>query len=240
MRKALQGVSQVVSLRLLYSNLNRRSKKETERLHRLAKPERVRVKDDLPSIHSDDESDDGEEWSSGLELSEDGSEVMIPNSEDESGEDSGEDTSLSTPAPRRREKKLDSDEEEMPYETAPRTAKTSWDSESEGGKGIERLPIKLSDGRVKKSEAKVFLHRDDEESAGDTDEEPPEPPEPTRVEDVATGARFGRAAVVDVVSTKSRKARVQAAKEQIAGICQEIVSDPENSVCGCNICPEHS
>ena len=203
----------------------------------MTRPERVKVQDDLPSIHSDDESDDGEEWSSGVELSEDEDGSVISDPEDNSLEENARSHS---PAPRRKEKRPDSDEEEMPYETAPRRAKASWESGSENGKGIERLPIKLSDGRIKKSEAKVFLHQDEEEVDNESEAEPSEPPEPVRVEDVATGARFGRASVVDVVSTKSRKARVQAAKEQIAGICQEIVSDPENSVCGCNISSERN
>ena len=51
-----------------------------------------------------------------------------------------------------------------------------------------------------------------------------------KVEDVSTGARFGRPAVVDVIGQRSRKARIQGAKEQIAGLCQEILGDPENSV----------
>jgi nucleolar complex protein 3 len=39
---------------------------------------------------------------------------------------------------------------------------------------------------------------------------------------------------VDVVTTKSRKERIHAAKEQIASICQEIVGDPEDGVrCFC-------
>ncbi|KAJ2991320.1 hypothetical protein NUW54_g8224 [Trametes sanguinea] len=40
-----------------------RSKKETERLRQLHKPVRKPVEDDLPSIHSHDEDEDG--WSSG-------------------------------------------------------------------------------------------------------------------------------------------------------------------------------
>lgn len=51
-----------------------------------------------------------------------------------------------------------------------------------------------------------------------------------KVEDVSTGARFGRPAVIDIIGNKSRTARIQGAKDQIAGICQEIIADPENSV----------
>ncbi|CAE7127135.1 unnamed protein product [Rhizoctonia solani] len=52
---------------------------------------------------------------------------------------------------------------------------------------------------------------------------------PPVIEDVATGARFGRPAVRDIVSQKSRKARIEAAKEQLASICQDIMAEPENS-----------
>ena len=61
----------------------------------------------------------------------------------------------------------------------------------------------------------------------------------SRVEDVSTGARFGRPAVVDVIAQKSRKARIQGAKEQIAGLCQEILGDPENSVWVSSAVPRH-
>jgi nucleolar complex protein 3 len=120
---------------------------------------------------------------------------------------------------------------EMPYETLPRKRRPSWETQADTG--IQRLPIKLADGRIEKRGTKsVPLPVPTEESSGsDTDTvEIAKPAVPQR-EDVATGARFGRPAVVDVVSTRSRKARIQAAKEQIAGICQEIVADPENSVC---------
>ena len=109
----------------------------------------------------------------------------------------------------------------------------SWEPESDKEKGIERLPIKLADGRIQKSGNKVFLDDSEEsgldsdtESAGHQAQNVPQ----LKVEDVSTGARFGRPAVVDVIGQKSRKARIQGAKEQIAGICQDILGDPENSV----------
>ena len=80
---------------------------------------------------------------------------------------------------------------------------------------------------MKRARATAFEEEEEEESE---EEEPEAPQDSFKVEDVSTGARFGRPAVVDVIMMKSRKARIQAAKEQIAGICQEIVSDPENSV----------
>lgn len=195
------------------------------------KPERVPVKDALPSVNSDDEDEEEdleEEWSSGVDLSEDDDGSSIPDS-DSVLSDQDDDASTSQ-APRRKKKKTDTDDEEMPYETGTRKTTDTWKSDPEKKKGIERLPIKLADGHIQKSKSKVFLDVE-EESVEESEEEETSVPEPrSRVEDVATGARFGRLAVVDVVSIKSRKARVEAAKEQIAGISQEIVADPENSV----------
>ncbi|KAG9125943.1 hypothetical protein FRC07_005521 [Ceratobasidium sp. 392] len=93
----------------------------------------------------------------------------------------------------------------------------------------ERLPIKLGDGRIQSTGARAVASEsesEDEEEELDQDEEPVS----RAVEDVATGARFGRPAVRDVVQQKSRKARIEAAKEQLASICQEIMAEPENSL----------
>lgn len=68
-------------------------------------------------------------------------------------------------------------------------------------------------------------------SDGDEEEDLKHQPE-VRVEDITTGARFGRAAIADIISQPSRKRRVEAAKEQIADICQEILAEPENGVRG--------
>ncbi|KAI0695905.1 nucleolar complex-associated protein-domain-containing protein [Cytidiella melzeri] len=202
-----------------------RSKKETERLHRMHKPTRAVVKDDLPSVHSGDE-DNAEEWSSGLDL------IDSSADEDELSDimSEGGSSSASSRAPRRKKTKHpESDNEEMPYETQPRRSRVAWTPESDDEQAVKRLPIKLADGRVKQSSSRVFLPR--EEQITEDDDEPisPHAVEQSRVEDVSTGARFGRPAVRDVVGNKSRKARIQAAKEQIADICQEIVADPENS-----------
>ena len=115
----------------------------------------------------------------------------------------------------------------MPYETVPRKRRRSWESEEED-EGITRLPIKLQNGEVLRSKQKILARELEEEANSDTEQSVQEEV-PVR-EDVSTGARFGRPAVVDVVSQKSRRARIQAAKEQIASICQDIVADPENSV----------
>ena len=181
-----------------------RSKKETLRLHKLNRPIRQPVKDDLPDItsHSEDEG----EWSSNVG-SDDFEEGSFQGS---GGEGFSEDSDV-----------------EMPYETAPRPRRPSWDEDSNNE--VQRLPIKLLDGQVKN--VGVKLRRTREESSEESDDEEyvkelaPEPRE-----DASLGNRLGRRSVVDVVTTKSRKERVHAAKEQIASICQEIVGDPEDSV----------
>ncbi|KAI0670464.1 nucleolar complex-associated protein 3 [Trametes maxima] len=208
-----------------------RSKKETERLRQLNKPVRKPVEDDLPSLNSDD--DEENDWSSNVSGLED-----VSTDEDASENEELSEAESSTSAAdkkRRRKRKEDSDEEELPFEVQPRRRRPSWEPDSDKEKGIERLPIKLADGRIQKSGDKVFLD-DEEESGPDSDEESEdgrggaEAAQRSRVEDVSTGARFGRPAVVDVIGQKSRKARIQGAKEQIAGLCQEILGDPENSL----------
>ena len=145
--------------------------------------------------------DDEESWSSGIEDSQLGS------IDDDSN--------------------LDSDTE-MPYEMAPRKRRPSWDSTEENN--INHLPTKLADGQIKKSVIKPTAIVSTDDSEEDEDPDLGEQEERYRVEDVSTGARFGRPAVIDVISSSSRKARIQGAKDQIAGICQEIISDPENNV----------
>lgn len=120
------------------------------------------------------------------------------------------------------------EDEEQPYEQKLRSA-PSWSQASKGT--IPRLPIKLSDGRVVKTGERTLKETD-----SDTDDEADQKvsqktsPKERRVEDVATGARFGRPSVIAVLSNTSRKSRIQLAKEQIASICQDILADPENSV----------
>ncbi|KAH9934778.1 nucleolar complex-associated protein-domain-containing protein [Fomitopsis serialis] len=177
-----------------------RSKKETERLHRLHKP-----------VHEDD-------WGSSVG----------DDTEDEEEDLADAASAVCVRGPRKKPK-AGSDEEEMSYETIPRKRRPSWDPEEKTEKGVERLPIKLSDGRIQKSKDKVILDAEETEENEDYPEEDEPIPE-YKVEDVSTGARFGRPAVVDVIGNKSRKARIQGAKEQLAGICQEIVAEPENSI----------
>ncbi|THH03855.1 hypothetical protein EW145_g5953 [Phellinidium pouzarii] len=165
--------------------------------------------------HSEDEA-----WSSGID------EEDLPIVSD----DSEASTSSLAVRTRQRVGHVNSDDEEMPYETLPRVQKKSWDSDEE--KGIARLPIKLQNGRIQQTGGKRHPQGrvDSDEGSSEELDEQNVKGEVFTVEDVSTGARFGRPAVVDVVLTKSRKARVQAAKEQIASISQEIVGDPENSL----------
>jgi nucleolar complex protein 3 len=173
-------------------------------LHKLNKPIRQPVNDNLPDVssHSEDEG----EWSSNI-----GDESFGGGSPKDSGDEELEENS----------------DGEMPYETAPRPRRPSWDEDSDYE--VQRLPIKHSDGRVENVGVKLRKTRD--QSSEESDEEEPAKeltPEPR--EDATLGSRFGRRSVVDLVTTKSRKERIHAAKEQIASICQEIIGDPEDGV----------
>ncbi|TFK76480.1 NOC3p-domain-containing protein [Pluteus cervinus] len=180
-----------------------RSKAETKRLHALNKPKRAARPSSLPSLSSSDGEDSG---GVGFDSSD----------TDDTGDEEHPSTS----------DEPDSDRE-MDYEQGARKTKKYWDSSA--SRAIPRLPIKLANGELQ--ELKPTAQLPSQESSDD-ESDASEGPEstPMRVEDVATGARFGRPAVLDVVQMKSRKSRIAAAKEQIAGICQEIISDPENSL----------
>jgi nucleolar complex protein 3 len=194
-------------------------------LRRLDRPTcRVPVDDDLPSVNS--HTDDEEVWSS--DIREDLSEVDSGLSEGFSEDDAlTEDEQFDSSKPHFRTKRAANDsDDEMSYEAIPRRRRPSW---SDGEVVIDRLPIKLRDGKIKRTGPKLVVQaQSEEESEVRSPERWPEP-EPTR-EDITTGARFGRLSVIGVISNPSRKSRIQLAKEQIANICQEIVGDPENSV----------
>lgn len=171
--------------------------------------------DDLPSINSDDE-DDEDSWDSNIEDSD------ISGDENDDLSLEGDGYSVQS----------ENSDEEMPYETKPRKPQREPEATE-----LQRLPIKLADGKIQRTGIKAInpnskpeVPSDSDEDESDSEEEQEEPPQHT-TEDVSTGARFGRPAVVDVLKTNSRKAKVEKAKEQIAGICQEILADPENSVC---------
>ncbi|KAK1232239.1 hypothetical protein PQX77_004613 [Marasmius sp. AFHP31] len=194
-----------------------RSKKETARLHQLNKPTRkAPIEDDLPSVDSHDEDDS--EWSSNI------------SSGEENGDENFMEDRLSGSGDEDSNANSDSDIE-MPYEKAPRILR---DESKHKNPGVQRLPIKLADGSLLKTGRREEANTSDASRSDDEDEDEDEIDEefaqPQLRDDVATGARFGRAAVIDVVSTKSKKARIQAAKDQIASICQDIMAEPENSL----------
>lgn len=162
------------------------------------------MEDDLPDInrHSEDEG----EWNSSIGSDDFGGRCSKSGGGDNLSEDS---------------------DVEMPYETAPRPRRPSWDENSDDG--VQRLPIKLLDGKVKNVGTKLRSTRDGSREESDKEEAAKEPtPEPR--EDATLGSRLGRRSVVDVVTIKSRRERIYAVKEQIAGICQEVIGDPEDSV----------
>jgi nucleolar complex protein 3 len=179
------------------------------RLHEMTKPVQKReVHDDLPPLNSDDE--DVGSWGSDIE-----SDELVDSDDNESLSDTN---SIS-----------ENSDNEMPYETSAHTRRHLWDSPKSE---VQRLPIKLPDGRIKGIGTKAITTKTVPVSSEDEDgmSGPESEPEPLKVEDVSTGARFGRVSVVDVLQTKSRKQRIEIAKVQIAGICQDILADPENSV----------
>ncbi|KAH7889728.1 nucleolar complex-associated protein-domain-containing protein [Phlebopus sp. FC_14] len=196
-----------------------RSKKETERLHQFHKPIRRPKLDHLSSVDSHDE--DEYSWSSGIDgsddaISSDGASVFREqvSSRDESPTANDSDSDV-----------------EMPYERIPRKRRASPHSEMRGQ--VPGLPIKLLDGRVQatgKMTAIPVPSDDDGDSELPVHFPSATSAEEIRVEGVATGARFGRPAVVDIVGNPSREARIQGAKEQIASICQEIIAEPEDSL----------
>ena len=221
-----KGISRCGLLHLvgdLSCKLCTRSKREQDRLHRFDRPvRRAPVDDDLPSVNS--HTDDEEVWSS--DIGGDSSEVDSGLSEDAaSEEDEPPESDDSGHRPRAKRAGTNSDAE-MSYEAAPRRRRPSW---SEGESVVDRLPIKLLDGQIQRTGHRSVVKVQSEESEEENAPGGVLEPEPPR-EDITTGARFGRLSIFDVIGNKSKKLRIQLAKEQIAGICQEIVADPENSV----------
>ncbi|CAG7846656.1 SubName: Full=Related to NOC3 protein, required for maturation and intranuclear transport of pre-ribosomes {ECO:0000313/EMBL:CCA77808.1} [Serendipita indica DSM 11827] len=185
-----------------------RSKKETNRLFALQKvPYKQSAPKPPPSASPLDDS--SSDWSSGVDDIE-----LDSNDSEDDGEASQDDEDSS----------VDSSDEEQSYERQPRGRST--ENEKEKRKTIPRLPIKLPGGQIQQTgvrEGSVV-------SSGEEEEEEPLRPIESSTKRNFTGARFGRASVADVVSIRSGRERGQAAREQIAGICQDILSEPENSL----------
>ncbi|KAF9503148.1 hypothetical protein BS47DRAFT_1386499 [Hydnum rufescens UP504] len=182
-----------------------RSKHEEKRLHKLTKPARIHADhDDLPSIASHD--DDPQLWDS--DLGKDSGSEGDPEGDSDLDSDGSESDG---PA---------SSDTEQSYERQPRVRAPSreaprWNP-SKTGSLAGPAPEELSDS--------------DSDASSTGPKSRPDAHPGSRVEDVSTGARFGRPAVVTIIGARSRKARIQGAKEQLAGICQEILADPENSL----------
>ncbi|PFH54386.1 hypothetical protein AMATHDRAFT_72874 [Amanita thiersii Skay4041] len=183
-----------------------RSKREVERLHRLNKPHRAAAgHSDLPSLDSDTEDDD------------------------DSGLESESETLPATHKSKGRLSDVSDSDTEMPYEQGYRQHHLSKEPRKQHV--VESLPIKLADGRLQRTGAKQLPISPDTSDEDDNEQyQRRENDSDTKVEDVSTGARFGRPAIVNVICQKSRKLRIMNAKEQIASICQEIIADPENSL----------
>ncbi|KZT61823.1 nucleolar complex-associated protein 3 [Calocera cornea HHB12733] len=200
-----------------------KSKKEIERLHKLSKPARPRIEDDLPDIeeHTDDESPWEEVEGEELSGSEDDDDDL--DTDDLSVDEEEDDEEASAPS--------DSDAEKS-YEINGRKRRREWE-EDDAPKPIGRLPIKLANGQVKRLKdldgRPVPVPVQEEESSSEEESEE-EAQEEERTNNVATGNRFGRPAPAVVLSLPTRAERVQRAKEQIAGICQDVMADPENSL----------
>ncbi|KAG8977789.1 hypothetical protein FRB90_008681, partial [Tulasnella sp. 427] len=188
------------------------------------KPAKRRKLDETVSASADE--DEEEPWSSTLE--------SLPGTDDEEddeeeGNEENEDTG---------ETKADSSDsdEELAHEREGRTRPTEW--EPPARKGPARLPIKLADGTLKPTgNLPAPPSSDESESEGERVDPiaswqaaAEADAAPSRREDVATGARFGRPAVVDLLKQSSRKEKIQRVKEELATICQDIIADPETNL----------
>jgi nucleolar complex protein 3 len=185
----------------------------------LSKPARAprRQDDDLPSIHS--HSEDEGLWDSDIEG------YLTPSESNDDGHDDDRASDALVPSDSSSSEPL---EVEDVYERKAR--KPSFKEEP---KGAERLPVKLPNGKIKKRGFLPVTEQSEESDDSEIEEATTAmshletaPPR----EDISTGARFGRPAVTAVIGNKSRKARIQGAKEQLASICQDIIADPENNV----------
>ncbi|KAG9037032.1 hypothetical protein FS842_003385 [Serendipita sp. 407] len=187
-----------------------RSKHETERLFELSKaPYRVGQKSySIPQDLSEASSND---WSSGVD-------DLDSNIGNESGDDDE-----SSHSGGRCEPMLNDSEDEQPYELKPRKPDAN---QQKGEKLIKRLPIKLSNGKIQQIGAREANTQSDE----DSDEESDPPPVLETPKRNITGARFGRASIADILSIESKSTRIQVAQEQLAGICQEILTEPESNL----------
>jgi nucleolar complex protein 3 len=195
---------------LCYSYIHR-SKKETSRLFDLTKTPYAKVE------HVQEASPEGSTSDDDSELNSDMEELDLSDGASESDENGSLDEQSSL---------ADSDEEQS-YERLPRKAGGAAKVEKKQ-KMVSRLPIKLPSGQIQQTGVREGSVQTDEDMVGAKDAYPQKHPKPAKRD--FSGAGFGRASVADVVRIGSRLERIQSAKEQIAGICQDILSEPENGV----------
>ncbi|KIM29127.1 hypothetical protein M408DRAFT_16105 [Serendipita vermifera MAFF 305830] len=188
-----------------------RSKKETERLFKLTKTPYARVEHVQESVGSSDDNEFSELDSSmeDLDLSDDLSDV-------DSNEDLDDSSSL-----------VDSEEEQV-YEKQPRKMGEATKGMEKKPKVVARLPIKLASGQIQHTGVREGSAETEEDIEDDVELPSVKPPKPTKRD--FSGPRFGRASVADIIRIESRAERIKSAKEQIAGICQDILSEPENGL----------
>jgi nucleolar complex protein 3 len=191
-----------------------RSKKETERLFRLHKTPYKRTEGEPQTVSEISMGEVDSSLSSNL----DSSENELSETDESMDTDSVGVASISS----------DGSEHEQPYERQPRRTHDSQAEKISSNKTVSRLPIKLPDGQILPVGVRVSS------IASETEDEEEETVKHHPITDAPrsniAGARFGRAAVADIIRIASRKERIQVAREQIAGICQEILSEPENGV----------
>lgn len=166
------------------------------------------IKNNVLSLGSSGDDEDNSDWNSSIEYL---------------GNSDHSDEGIEAPS-----SSAEDSEQERTYERKLQLKNAQEDEKRR--KFVPRLPIKLPSGQIEQTGVREGSMKSSEDEDEDEDEERAPMLQEMPRSDVA-GARFGRKAVGDVVAIKNRSHRIQAAKEQIAGICQEILSEPEASVC---------
>jgi len=195
-------------------SLIHRSKKEIKRLFSLTKTPYARVEHAHESSSGRDASSDDSEWNSSVES------LDVSDEPSESDEDE----------PLNEQSSLTDSDIEQPYERLPRKVGGIKDTEGKA-RLVPRLPIKLPSGQIQQT----GVRQGSTESSDDGEEPDPPPQKPLKQNKrYFAGTMFGKASVGDVIRIQPRPERIQSAKEQIAEICQEIMSEPEKGVSDSN------
>ncbi|KAG8897066.1 hypothetical protein FRB99_008473, partial [Tulasnella sp. 403] len=186
---------------------------EIKRLHRLDRPKK---KPSEPAHVPHLDSDDDDDWSSTFESL---NEEDINDVESISRSDA-------TPESSDRDSASEEDEDQI------RPQAVTWQPEKPLGPA--RLPVKLADGTIRLTGNRPAAPEPEHSESSDEEKEPPWAADDHTFggsrDDAATGARFGRPGVMDILSIESRKAKIQRVKEDLATLCQDIIRDPENSI----------